>query len=270
MGIPSLSLYPLPGVPEVSPGADLAGLLIEALANAGLSLEEGDVVCVAQKIVSKAEWRVVDLSTVTPSPRALELAPRVDKDPRLVELILAESRRVVAFRTGVIVVEHKSGVILANAGIDHSNVGGGDAAEQVLLLPEDANASARRLRDALRDRTGIAAGVIITDSVGRPWRLGTTGIALGAAGIPALRDLRGRTDLHGRPLRVSESADADSLAAAGCLLMGEADEGVPLVLIRGYPYRDEAQTAAALLRDEGDDLFRHGIATEHSGQTIKD
>ncbi len=265
MSIPSLTLMPLPGVPEVEPGADLAQLVIDAVTEAGRRLERGDVLCVAQKIVSKAEDRMVDLTTVTPSPRALELASRVDKDPRLVELILAESERIVACKPGVVVVEHRSGVILANAGIDHSNVGGNDAAERVLLLPEDANASARRLRGQLRERTGAGIGVIITDSVGRPWRLGTVGIALGCAGIPALRDLRGRRDRHGRLLRVSETADADSLAAAACLLMGEADEALPLVLIRGYPFRDEEQDAATLLRDASGDLFRQGEPQDTGG-----
>ncbi len=266
MSIRSLTLFPLPGVPEVEPGADLAQLVIDAVAEAGQRLDRGDVLCVAQKIVSKAEGRIIELATVTPSSRALELAPRVDKDPRLVELILAESESIVACKPGVIVVEHRSGVILANAGIDHSNVGGSDSAERVLLLPEDANASARRLREQLRERIGAGIGVIITDSVGRPWRLGTVGIALGCSGIPALRDLRGRRDRHGRLLRVSETADADSLASAACLLMGEADEALPLVLIRGYPFRDEEQDAATLLRDASGDLFRQGEFRTGTGE----
>ena len=244
----------LPGIPEITRGASLHDLLTAALTHAGVSLQAGDVLVLAQKIVSKAEGRVVSLASVTPSERAQSLAREANKDPRIVELMLRESRKVLRVKPGVIVVEHKLGFVMANAGIDQSNVPGGE--EAVLLLPEDPDASARKLRNELRDRSGVEIGVLIIDSVGRAWRNGVTGTVIGIAGIPALIDLRGKKDREGRTLRVTQVAAADELAAAASLVMGQADEGTPVVLARGYPYALRESSVKELLRPEAEDLFR--------------
>jgi coenzyme F420-0:L-glutamate ligase / coenzyme F420-1:gamma-L-glutamate ligase len=250
----ALSLAALSGIPAVKAGDDIADLVAAGLAASGLALQPGDVVVIAQKIVSKAEGRTVDLRTVTPSPAALALAADVDKDPRLVELILRESTEVVRYRKGVLVVAHRNGAVLANAGIDASNVGSGD--ECVLLLPLDCDRSCRDIRARLEALTGLAPGVAIIDSLGRAWRNGTIGATLGAAGIPALLDLRGKTDLFGRTLMSTQVGIADEIAAAASLLMGQADEGTPIVLVRGLqlPVRDGS--AAELIRAREFDLFR--------------
>jgi coenzyme F420-0:L-glutamate ligase/coenzyme F420-1:gamma-L-glutamate ligase len=243
------------GVPLIGPGADLARVVATALRAAGEIPAAGDVVALAQKIVSKAEGRIVRLDTVTPSARAQDFAAQANKDPRVVELILRESRAVIRVTPGVIITEHNTGVILANAGIDRSNLPGSDDA--ALLLPLDPDASAASLREALQKEFGVKLGVLVTDSIGRPWRLGTVGTAIGCAGVLALDDLRGETDLFGRQLQVSEVAVADSLAAAAVLLMGEAAEGTPLVLIRGGARHDDpGQTARSVLRPADEDLFR--------------
>ena len=251
----TLEFIRISGVPLVEPGADLAGLIQAALRAAGAIPVAGDVIAVAQKIVSKAEGRSVRLASVEPSPRAHEIAAQANKDPRVVELILRESRAVIRVSPGVIITEHNTGVILANAGIDRSNLKGSD--EAALLLPKDPDASAARLRNQLQHDFGVRLGVIVTDSIGRPWRLGTVGTAIGCAGVLALNDLRGQADLFGRQLQVSEVAVADSLAAAAVLMMGEAAEGTPLVLIRGGSAGDDrGQTARTALRPPGEDLFR--------------
>ncbi len=244
----------IPGVPLIQPGADLAGILGRALREAGELPAAGDVVAVAQKIVSKAEGRIVPLATVEPSAAARDIALRANKDPRVVELILRESRAVIRIAPGVIITEHNTGVTLANAGIDRSNLPGSDDA--ALLLPVDPDASAAGLRDRLQQDFGVPLGVLVTDSIGRPWRLGTTGTTIGCAGVVALQDLRGRHDLFGRELQVSEVAVADSLAAAAVLVMGEAAEGTPLVLIRGAGAGSSDQTARTVLRPPLEDLFR--------------
>jgi coenzyme F420-0:L-glutamate ligase/coenzyme F420-1:gamma-L-glutamate ligase len=254
MNVPDLALFRLPGIPLIKAGDDLAACLTEALARAGLRLEPGDVLAVAQKIVSKAEGRLVYLADVTPSPQAEELAARTAKDPRVVQLILDESLRVVRTRPGAIIVEHRLGIVLANAGIDRSNLADSEAA--ALLLPRDPDASARSLRAELAQRAGLAPGVLITDSVGRPWRLGTLGIAIGCAGVSGLTDLRGTEDLFGRLMETSEISPADSLAAAATLMMGEGAEGTPAVLVRGWPDTGIDQPAAAILRPGNEDLFR--------------
>ena len=251
-----MTLVALPGMPEVGRGADLTELLLAAVQRAGKSLESGDVMVVAQKIVSKAEGRRVELGEVTPSARALELAAIAGKDPRLIELMLRESREVLRARPGVIVVEHKLGFVMANAGIDQSNVPGADGEEVALLLPEDPDASARRLQQGLQGACGAEIGVVINDSFGRAWRNGVAGVAIGVAGIPALVDMRGRKDREGRSLRVTEIAAADELAAAASLMMGQADEGSPAVLVRGFPYARRAGKAAELVRPRTEDLFR--------------
>ncbi len=253
----SLELFALDGVPLVQPGHSLPDIVVRALEVSKLALQAGDVLVLAQKIVSKSEGRYVSLAGVTPSTRAQELAKETNKDPRLVEVILRESNGVVRKRRDVLVVEHKLGWVLANAGVDASNVACEDSGdERVLLLPENPDASAQALRDALRERTGVDAGVVINDSWGRAWRMGTTGTALGVAGIPAFLDLRGREDLFGRKLRSSELGVGDELAAAASLLMGQAGEGRPVVLARGFPYEKAEGRAADLVRPKSIDLFR--------------
>ena len=251
-----IELTPLAGLPLVEPGDDLATLITDGLAATGVTLKDGDVLVVAQKIISKAEDRYVDPRSVTPSARARDLALKCEKDARLVELILSESREVLRWRPGVLVVEHRLGVVLANAGIDRSNVAPDGDAERVLLLPENPDATCRALREAVRARAGVDVAIIINDSVGRAWRRGTAGIALGAAGLPVLDDQRRRPDLFGRPLEVSIEAVADELAAAASLVQGQADEGTPVVLIRGFDRRGAEQSAADLIRPEAEDLFR--------------
>lgn len=255
----ALQLIALDGVPLVRPGDDLAGLLVTALEKRATVPCNGDVLVVAQKIVSKAEGRYVDLTAVEPSPRAQSLAREVEKDARLVEVILQESRRVVRHRPGVLIVEHRLGYVMANAGIDRSNIDPAAGAEPVLLLPRDPDAAAAALQARLAAHFACAIGaigVIVSDSFGRAWRRGTVGIALGAAGLPALVDLRGRADLYGRPLQVSETGFADEIAAAASLLMGQADEGVPAVLVRGLAWGAPAAPGASLVRAEAEDLFR--------------
>ena len=251
-----LSLTALPGIPLVQPGDDLADILLRGLTAAELRLEDGDVIVVAQKIVSKAEGRSVELASVKPSPRAIELAAEVQKDPRLVELILSESVRVVRSRPNVLIVEHKRGFVMANAGIDQSNVGPTDGVERALLLPADPDGSAEKLRVRLDELLGAAPAVIITDSFGRAWRRGTQGIAIGAAGLPALLDLRGNPDLFGRTLQVSISGFADEIAAAASLVQGQGNEAQPVVLVRGLSWTAPANPAAELVRPAAEDMFR--------------
>ena len=250
----SLHLTALPGIPPIAPGDDLPAITCAGLERAGLVLERGDVLVYAQKIVSKAEDRFVDLAAVAPSPRARALAAETDKDPRLVEVILGESTEVLRHRPGLIVVVHRLGFVLANAGVDRSNIEGGG--ERVLLLPADPDASCARLCRDLRRRAGVDVGVMINDSVGRAWRTGTVGMALGLHGVAAIRDLKGRPDMFGRPLETSEVAVADELAAAASLVQGQADEATPIVHVRGLAGADAGTGAQALLRAPDADLFR--------------
>jgi coenzyme F420-0:L-glutamate ligase/coenzyme F420-1:gamma-L-glutamate ligase len=252
----SIRLLALRGIPEVRPGADLPELLEAALTALKITLRADDVLVVAQKIVSKAEGRLVALATVTPGARALELAAITGKDARLIELVLGESTEVLRAAKDVLIVRHRLGFVMANAGIDRSNIAGGSEGGEVLLLPADPDASAAALRTALGARLGVAPGLIISDSFGRPWRRGVVNIALGAAGIPALLDRRGETDRAGRRLEVTEVALGDALAAAAGLVMGEAAEGIPAVLIRGCTFRAAALPARSLLRPLDQDLFR--------------
>ena len=249
-----IQLLPLCGIPEVTPGANLTELLLARLQE--YPLVDGDILVIAQKIISKAENRYVDLAEVTPSDQAEQLAQKVNKDPRLVELILAQSKRLVRYREDVLIVEHKLGFVHANAGIDHSNIPQNTSSEKVLLLPEDANASAAEIHAAIKARRGAHVGVIINDSAGRAWRNGVTGIAIGAAGLPCLLDLRGERDLHGNPLRVTEVGIADEIAAAASLVMGQAAQGIPAVLIKGLELRGRDEDASALIRAPDKDLFR--------------
>lgn len=254
----NLTLTPLAAIPLIHPGDDLATILLSALASTGLQLDSGDIIILAQKIVSKAEGRLVNLASVIPSPRALELAIQVDKDPRLLELILRESKEILRTRPGVIVVEHRLGFICANAGIDHSNVRGpgGETEEWVLLLPENPDQSAGELRRVLEAASGMRLGVMIIDSHGRAWRMGTAGVAIGLSGLPGLADLRGQPDLFGYSLRVTQVAVADELAAAASLVMGQAAEGTPVVHARGFPYPLREASLAELIRPKELDLFR--------------
>lgn len=249
------SVTALAGVPMVRPGDDLCRVVVQAMEASGMALEDGDVVVLAQKIVSKAEGRQVALDSVIPSPAALELAERTGKDARLVELILSESDAVVRVRPNLLIVRHRLGLVLANAGIDQSNVLPGEG-PQALLLPIDPDASAARLRDALKHATGRTVAVLVIDSLGRAWRMGTTGTAIGVAGLPAVLDLRGRPDLTGRKLESSELGFADEAAAAASLAMGQADEGTPVVILRGLSYAPDGSTARAIVRPRGMDLFQ--------------
>jgi coenzyme F420-0:L-glutamate ligase/coenzyme F420-1:gamma-L-glutamate ligase len=252
----AITLTPIPDIPLVRPGDDLATLMINACERNALVPADGDILVVAQKIVSKAEGRYVDLAKVRPSPRAAAIAAEVNKDPRLVEVILAESRRVVRQRAGVLIVEHRLGFIMANAGIDRSNIDPDIAADPVLLLPSDPDASAAALLKRLAAHFRQRLGVIITDSWGRAWRQGTVGVALGVAGLPALVDMRGRPDLFGHALRVTQTGFADEIASAASLVMGQADEGRPMVLVHGLSWSEPPSPAATLLRPAEEDLFR--------------
>ncbi len=255
MSATRLEIEAVPGMPEVRPGDDVAALLHAALEAASLALGSGDVVVVAQKVISKAEGRIVSLAGISPSSRAEALAREVDKDPRLVEVILGESREVVASGPGVLVVEHVSGHVMANAGVDRSNVGT-PAEDHVLLLPRDPDGAAARLREELAALAGVAPAVVVSDSIGRPWRNGTAAVALGAAGLPALLDLRGLPDRDGRELQVSLVGLADQVAAAAALVMGEGAEGTPAAIVRGLALGGDEVPAAALLRPRERDLFR--------------
>jgi coenzyme F420-0:L-glutamate ligase/coenzyme F420-1:gamma-L-glutamate ligase len=251
-----LVVTPLQGLPRVKPGDDITGLLIGALEGQGLALRGQDIIVVAQKIVSKAEGRRVALATIEPSVRAQELAGITGKDPRLIELVLRESVEVLRAKKNVVVVAHRLGLVMANAGIDRSNVESGAEGECVLLLPADPDGSAARIRARLEARFGVRLGVIITDSIGRAWRLGTIGHAIGAAGVPSLIDRRSEPDLNGRPLEVTETAFADSVAAAAVLMMGEAAEGTPAALVSGLSWTYPERPASALIRPKREDMFR--------------
>jgi len=241
--------------PLVRAGDDLPRLVLASLDESGIALRDRDVLVLAQKIVSKSEGRTVNLADVTPGKRARELALRCDKDARLVQLILDQSQDVIRCVPGVMIVRHKLGLVMANAGIDHSNVPGSRDGEQVLLLPEDPDRSASRLKRGLDRATGLDLAVIISDSFGRPWRLGTTGVCVGCAGIASLVDHRGDSDLFGRGLQVTQVAVGDELATAASVLMGQAAEGRPLVLIRGAEFPDQPEAARHLVRPSREDLF---------------
>ena len=251
-----LSITALGGIPLIAPGDDLAAIILSAIRDSGETLQDGDVLVLAQKIVSKAEDRYRILEQVAPSARAKEIAALTDKDPRLVELILSESTEIVRHRKGVLVVAHRIGIVMANAGIDASNVEPSADGTRVLLLPENPDASAEAVRAAIRAATGADIAVIVNDTVGRAWRNGTVGIALGSAGLPALNDLNGTPDLFGRPLQASQVGLADELAAAASLLMGQANEGRPVVLIGGLGATRDDGTARDLIRPREQDLFR--------------
>lgn len=252
------SVQPLAGLPEVEPGDDLADLISTALQAGNLRLMNGDILVVAQKIVSKAEGRFRQLQEFQPGSEALRIAAITGKDPRLVELILSESDAVIRAARDVLIVRHKLGLVMANAGIDRSNVPKSpDGDERLLLLPADPDASAAALREQLRRHRDIEAlGVLISDSFGRPWRQGVVNVAIGAAGLPVLIDRRGETDREGRRLEMTEVAFGDAVCAAAALALGEAAEGVPVAVVRGLRWAASTQKATALLRPLAQDLFR--------------
>lgn len=249
-----LTITPLPHIPLIQPGDDLAGMILSALKSADLQLADGDILVLAQKIVSKAEGRLVELATVSPSPAALELASTTGKDPRLAELVLRESNAILRARPGSVIVEHRLGFVCANAGIDQSNVQGDEA--WALLLPEDPDHSAAEIRAKLEVASGKKLGVMIIDSHGRAWRIGTVGTAIGLSGLPAVVDLRGQTDLSGYTLKITVLGAADELAAAASLIMGQAAEGTPIVHVRGFPYPLRDSSLKELLRPKEQDMFR--------------
>jgi coenzyme F420-0:L-glutamate ligase/coenzyme F420-1:gamma-L-glutamate ligase len=249
-------LTALEGLPEVTAGMALAPLIAAALERHALAARDEDVLLVCQKIVSKSEGRFVDLGALEVSPRALELADRCGKDARLVEIILRESTEVVRCAPQVLIVRHRLGLVMANAGVDQSNVP--DSESRVLLLPKDPDGSAATLRAALFGILGVAPAVVITDTFGRPWRQGVCGTAIGSAGLVTLLDRRGEEDRFGRKLKVTQTPVADQLASVATLLMGEGAEGRPVVLARGVPaaWRRESARAADVLRPIAEDLFR--------------
>jgi coenzyme F420-0:L-glutamate ligase / coenzyme F420-1:gamma-L-glutamate ligase len=254
----NLSITSLPDIPMVNTGDDLVNFIWRGLTKAQIKLEDNDILVVAQKIVSKAEGRWVNLVTVQPTARAISLAKIIEKDPRLIELVLRESNEVLRTRVGTIIVEHRLGFICANAGIDHSNVAGEakPGEEWVLLLPEDPDGSAKSMCQKLEQLSGVQLGVMIIDSHGRAWRQGVVGVAIGISGLPGIVDMRGKTDLFGYNLRITTIGVADELAAAASLVMGQADEATPIVHVRGFPYELREGKLIELLRPKDTDLFR--------------
>jgi coenzyme F420-0:L-glutamate ligase/coenzyme F420-1:gamma-L-glutamate ligase len=248
-------VMPITGLPEIVAGDDLGALLTARLAEAGPGLQSGDILVVTQKIVSKAEGRSVDLADMVPSSEAKALASEVNKDPALVELVLRESSAVVRKAPNVLITRHRLGHVMANAGIDASNIGNGNGGN-VLLLPVDPDASAVQIADAAMARFGFRPGVVISDSFGRPWRMGTVNVAIGLAAIPAIIDQRGQADRDGRIMQMTMIAVGDAVAAAAGLAMGEGDEGIPAVIVRGLRLAGEHQTSRAIVRPVDEDLFR--------------
>lgn len=254
----TLTLRPIQHIPMIEPGDSLGSLIYKAAAESAISLEAGDILVFAQKIVSKAENRLVNLTQVEPSSRAFELAEVTQKDPRFLELVLRESSQVLRTRPGTIIVEHKCGFVCANAGIDHSNVRGpwGNPEDWVLLLPENPDQSAEMIRADLERLSGVELGVMIIDSHGRAWRNGIVGTTIGISNVPGIVDMRGQPDLYGYQLKVTTIAAADELAAAASLVMGQADEMTPVVHVRGFPYQLRAGRLKELIRSKEMDLFR--------------
>jgi len=250
----SLTITALPGIPLIQSGDDLVQIILQAVERGGLSLQTGDALVVTSKIVSKSEGRFVNLNTVEPGDEAAKLALEVRKDPRIVELVLRESQKISRKAPGVLVTQHRLGFISANAGIDQSNVDGGS--ESVLLLPLDPDASAQAIRDGIKAAVGADVAIVISDSHGRPFRMGNIGVAIGVAGMPALLDLRGQPDLFGRTLQISIQGYADLVASAAHLLSGEGDEGRPVMLLRGLAFPRQEGHAAELNRSPEQDLYR--------------
>jgi len=257
-----LRLIGVPGIPMVQPGDDLTGQIIAAVAAMGEEILADDVIVIAQKVISKAEGRYLDLRTVTPSQEAIKLGLEVDKDPRKVQAILDESNEVVRSRRGVLIVEQRLGFVQANAGIDQSNIPheGDDLNNICLLLPVDSDESAKGIRDEINERLGVNVGVIVNDSIGRAWRIGSLGLAIGVSGFTALEDYIGKKDIYGHELVVTQVGAADELAAGASLVMGQTDEKTPVVLVRGYlpkePADSDKRGVQPLIRPKEMDMFR--------------
>lgn len=252
---PQLQIFAPRGVPHVQPGDDIGAICFAACEDNGIGLKSADVIVLAQKIISKAENRYVELADVAPTPRALALASETGKDPRLVEAILRESAKVLRVKPGTMIVEHKNGLTMAHAGIDQSNIEHENADDRVLLLPEDSDKSADQIRQRLFDLSGAEVAVIIADSFGRPWRRGVTGVAIGAAGFPSLVDERGTTDLYGRTMAATEVALADQVASAASLLMGQGAEALPVAVLRGLSWTAKPNPSTSLIRSPEENLF---------------
>ncbi|HBG74574.1 MAG: coenzyme F420-0:L-glutamate ligase [Chloroflexi bacterium GWB2_49_20] len=253
-----LALTPLENFPNILPGNDLAGNIIASLTNTNITLNNDDILVLAQKIISKAEGRQINLELVKPSQQAIEVGGLCEKDPRIIELVLQESTSVLRVRPGTIIVEHRLGFVCANAGIDHSNVTPENSANEnfVLLLPENPGKSAYLLRTKLEAFFGVRIGIMIIDSHGRAWRLGVVGTSIGFTGLPGLVDMRGKPDLFGGKLRITQIAVADELAAAASLMMGQANEGKPVIHVRGFPYPLRNGKLEELIRPHEQDMFR--------------
>ena len=248
----SISIIPLLGIPEIKPGDDLVKMVIDAAFKQDVTIEDRDIFVFAQKIVSKSEGRIVKINDVSPSPFAIETGKLLDKDPRIVEIILRESRRIVKMDRGRLIVENTKGIVCANAGVDMSNVSGGMHAT---LLPKDPDESAKRFAEGFKKELGVDVAVIITDTVGRPWRDGLVQVAIGCYGIRPLKDYRGRKDSKGYDLRATALAVADEISSAAGLVMGKT-EGMPVAIVRGYEYEKSKEGVKLLLRDPDNDLFR--------------
>lgn len=254
--VKSITYTALPQLPLVEPGDDLVAIIVDGVRRAAIDVAAGDIFVLAQKIVSKSENRYVDLRDITPSPRALELAQIVGKDPRHIEVVLSESSEVVRTRQNVMIVAHRLGFVMANAGIDESNIVHNDGERRVLLLPENPDASCELLKAGLDQAFGVEVGVIMNDSFGRPWRNGVTGVAIGSAGVPSLHNMIGAPDMFDRPMQVTEIALADELAAAASLVMGQAAEGLPVVHVCGFHSDAPVNAASTLVRPKERDMFR--------------
>jgi coenzyme F420-0:L-glutamate ligase/coenzyme F420-1:gamma-L-glutamate ligase len=252
----SVTYFAVPAIPLIAPGDKLAAIITSALKAAQFPLVANDVVVIAQKIVSKSENRYVRLKDVKPSAQALKLAEETGKDARYLEVVLSESEEIVRYRSNIVIAAHRLGYIMANAGIDQSNIEHANGEERVLLLPQNPDRSAAELKDAFDNAFNTDVGVIINDSFGRPWRNGVVGIALGAAGVPSLLDMIGAPDIFGRKLQVTEIAVADEIAAGASLLMGQAAERQPVVVVRGLSFSAAARPASALIRPRERDMFR--------------
>ena len=251
----TFEVQPIEGLPLFKDGDDLTNIVLDRLHTVGLELQNGDILAIAQKVISKVEGRLINLSDVEPSATAIELAEEVEKDPRIVELILQESTGIVRKKTGVLIVRHRLGHVGANAGIDQSNIEHGNEGS-ALLLPLNPDLSASKIQSEIAQKTGKQIGVLITDSANRPWRLGTVGIAIGASNMMVLDDKRGGFDLHGRELKITMINRADSIAAIATLAMGETDESIPMVIVRGASAGCSQQDAGEIIRPLEDDLFR--------------
>jgi len=252
----SITYTALPNIPLVQPGDDVCAIIKAGLAGAGIVLQDGDVIVIAQKIISKSEDRYIDLAQVIPSERAKELALVTGKNASHIEVVLAESSEVLRIKKNVMIVAHRLGFVMANAGIDESNIAHDDGPGRVLLLPIDPDKSCRAIKQTLDREFAVSVGVIINDSFGRAWRNGVVGVALGAAGISSLQNLIGSPDLFGREMKVTEVAIGDELAAAASLVMGQGAEGLPIVHVRGFQNRAPENDAAALIRPKHMDMFR--------------